>query len=241
MIVLLFSETVFAQSADDKWYFGLYRNNAGEEIVIVDRGVAFLNAEEWCKDYATFCSYVEKSATILAVYDELDMEHGIFVINKENNTASRTNDCIVDYNPADGSESYILDDDPVLDVYKKVEGLGPVATDKIRKAQEQRRADLDAKRERLIKLLNDNNWLLGVWTSSDGETAISVLNNGIVLFSRMGGDTIGEKDVIYPTMEVIDGEYRIYPPAPEENIIYINSQKKTLRTDFEGSFRKVAP
>ena len=223
---------------ETKWYYGLYRNHQGKEIVILNQNLVFLNGD----DYTTFCNYSEETPIILSVYDELDMESGVFVLDKDKKTASLTYDFEVDYNPDTKSDVYRVRDDSNMDVYVRIDGLTTRTMDKVRLAKDKRAAELSKRKEQLIEIISNNSWLMGVWKSSSGNHIIAVSRSGIIDFAKSSDGRVFPDEIFIPGNQISsneDGEIVICPPAPSEDMFYINPRKKTLRSDFGGSFKKI--
>ena len=251
IIVLLTSilllQNIFAQSDEDKWYYGLYRNESGQEFIIFNQNVVFLNEEEGF----SFCTYVEGNPnTILAVYDELDIEFGIIVVDKEHDTASRTWDYNVEYSSDFSSETHVLKDNPKMDAYSKVARLGPVTKEKIFYAKEQRKAVLNNRKEQISQLISNNKWMIGEWVSSSGDTCLVV--TPACIFYGYAGDINDDYPPIrfeegrfliddYPSIEFEEGGCSVSFSPPNEDYAIIDLQRKTIKTDFYGTLKKVTP
>ena len=219
---------------ETKWYYGLFKSSAGDEIVIYQDAVVFLNQERPEKDISTFCKYSEQNGNILSIVNEIDDDYGILILDPQYRTISHTFEFMVDDNP-DGSITFKPIEGAVMDKYQKIRELGTEAKEKVQAIQNQRMKVSVENNTKIAKLIADNSWLLGVWATKDNSSACAVLDNGFVLY--------GSFLEYIRTSPMHNDDDKIYIPckSPSENGIIINLSAKVIETYFGDILIKIAP
>ena len=105
--------------------------------------------------------------------------------------------------------------------------------------KEQLSALRDNENKRLAKFIADNSWLKGVWVNQNKSAEISVNDNAIVLTKKSYGESFKETVLYFDDKSQQGSRVVLSFLSQTEDALGIDLVRKTLSTDFDGTFTKV--
>ena len=228
--LLFVAISIMAQPTNSKWYFGLYSNASGIEIGILENEVVFFDSTDGVN---AFCEYSEYSKDALVVVSDYDTDYGAFKLDPVKKTASYY------YNFSITSDNIVtFPNDYLTGVYSRVGDLN-TAQKRVMQFKEQLSALRDKENKRLAKFIADNNWLKGVWVNQNKSAEISVNDNAIVLTKKSYGESFKETVLYFNDKSQQGSRVVLSFLSQTEDALGIDLVRKTLSTDFDGTFTKV--
>jgi hypothetical protein len=235
---------IMDKPGNEKWYYGLYRNESGKELIIQEHYIILLSDNPNYRTYSEFDNIVlgeqysgDQRMLVLWMADEEDYDAGVIVLQTDSNELSLRDDFHgTSFNP-DGSLT--LNPMPELELkYSKIDGLSSRTFEKVSAALDKTSGYLNEGYKQLVQFISDNDWLYGIWVSDSGKSSFVVLHDAMVIQSYEGHEEFLSYEGIIPDDGAGD---TFYVNCRSEEGISINIRTKKIHSDFYGNLKKIWP